>query len=204
MNGFERRTERKKNNILQAAYELFSVHGVQKVSIQEIAKKAQVSQVTIYNYFGGKDELLFATVKQFAYQQIDQFRAVLEDESRDFRDKIGCLISNKKEILHMDSDFLNTMMSDQPEIQSFVNELAETTTIPLLIELIEQGKKEGAVHPDLSVKSILFYVDMYFQTMRSRSDLFQKNKQDGQLAEELTHMFFYGLLGNQNDRLIKD
>lgn len=50
MNGFERRKERKKESIRQAAMQLFMEHGMRKVSIGEIADKAGVSQVTIYNF----------------------------------------------------------------------------------------------------------------------------------------------------------
>ena len=53
-NGFERRKERKKTDILQASLNLFIKYGTKKVAISEIAQKAQVSQVTIYNYFENK------------------------------------------------------------------------------------------------------------------------------------------------------
>jgi AcrR family transcriptional regulator len=52
MNGFERRKKRKRENICRAAFELFCTLGMQKTKIAQIAKKADVSQVTIYNYFG--------------------------------------------------------------------------------------------------------------------------------------------------------
>jgi len=39
MNGFERRTMRKKKDICRAAFELFCTQGVQKTSIAQIAKK---------------------------------------------------------------------------------------------------------------------------------------------------------------------
>src|SRR5690625_5360989 len=57
-NGFQRRKERKKRHILQAALDLFMTNGTKKVTISEIAQVAQVSQVTIYNYFGDKDRLI--------------------------------------------------------------------------------------------------------------------------------------------------
>lgn len=44
-------------SILQTAIELFSVWGIKAVSIAEIAQKANVSQVSIYNFFGSKDNL---------------------------------------------------------------------------------------------------------------------------------------------------
>ena len=52
MDGFNRRKEQKKESIRRAALELFKVYGFKKVSINDIASKAGVSQVTIYNHFG--------------------------------------------------------------------------------------------------------------------------------------------------------
>ena len=57
MDGFARRKEQSKEEIRKAAWELFSQHGVDKVSVMDIAHKAGVSQVTIYNNFGSKEAL---------------------------------------------------------------------------------------------------------------------------------------------------
>ncbi|MFQ3543692.1 TetR/AcrR family transcriptional regulator [Halobacillus rhizosphaerae] len=198
MNGFERRKERKKMNILDAALELFSTDGVQKVSIQEIASKAQVSQVTIYNYFGGKDELVFESIKKFTEDKISQFQAVLDDNEKSFKDKLRDLLRDKNEnILLLNSDFLRTIMSDRPEIQEFIKNFSEQTSIPLFMELVKQGRNEGVIHKDLSFKAVLFYLNMYSQAMQSRPELFQYSEEaDYRFIEELTQLFFYGLMGN--------
>ena len=58
MDGFERRKEQSKEDIRRAAEELFSRFGADKVSINDIARKAGVSQATIYNNFGSKEDLV--------------------------------------------------------------------------------------------------------------------------------------------------
>ncbi|MDR0433692.1 MAG: TetR/AcrR family transcriptional regulator, partial [Gracilibacteraceae bacterium] len=57
MNGYEKRTDVKKKAILAAARELFAARGLRDVHVNEIAKLANVSQVSIYNYFGDKNSL---------------------------------------------------------------------------------------------------------------------------------------------------
>jgi AcrR family transcriptional regulator len=57
MNGFEKRRLKKKNSILITALELFKQYGYRKVTVAEIADKASVSQVSIYNYFKSKENL---------------------------------------------------------------------------------------------------------------------------------------------------
>jgi AcrR family transcriptional regulator len=189
MNGFERRKERKKTNILNAAYDLFSTYGVQKVSIQEIAQKAQVSQVTIYNYFGGKDQLLFETVKKFTYEQFDHFKYIVNDQHMSFKDKISFVIQGKKEnILHINPDFLQSVMADQPHIQEFIRKFSEENSVPLLMQLIDQGKNLGYIHPGLSVHTVMFYVSVI-------------QGAPADFSEEITHLFFYGLIGDQEQTI---
>ncbi|MFD1017642.1 TetR/AcrR family transcriptional regulator [Thalassobacillus hwangdonensis] len=204
MNGFERRKERKKNNIIQSAQELFSMHGVQKVTIQEIAKKAQVSQVTIYNYFGGKDELLIETVKAYATNQLEYFRGIVEDSDKNFKDKITSLIHDKHEsVMSLDADFLKTIISDQPDINAFIQEYYFKEVMPIFMKLIENGKREGAIHPDLSPQAVMLYIDMYYQGLKNHPEIYQTKGDLERMTHEITHLFFYGLMGNQDESIHK-
>ncbi|HBJ9071269.1 TPA: TetR/AcrR family transcriptional regulator, partial [Listeria monocytogenes] len=58
MNNYEKRTLKKKTAIIQAALSLFGEQGFSDVSIKDIAALADVSQVSIYNYFGSKESLV--------------------------------------------------------------------------------------------------------------------------------------------------
>ncbi|EBD1406725.1 TetR/AcrR family transcriptional regulator, partial [Listeria monocytogenes] len=58
MNNYEKRTLKKKTAIIQAALSLFGKQGFSDVSIKDIATLADVSQVSIYNYFGSKEALV--------------------------------------------------------------------------------------------------------------------------------------------------
>ena len=77
MDGFERRKERSKEEIRQAAEELFSQFGADKVSVNDIAHKAGVSQATIYNNFGSKDELLRDYHNTIVKKIANRFRGIL-------------------------------------------------------------------------------------------------------------------------------
>lgn len=200
MNGFERRKERKKQNILDAALQLFSEYGVQKVSIQEIAQSAQVSQVTIYNYFGSKDQLLYQTVERLVMDRVDKSSSIIDDESMSFREKIRLIITNKKQdLLRFNSDFLQSIISEQPELQRLLSDITENKTMPMLKKLVKQGKDEGSIHPDLSFKTIMFFVEMYYKAFESMPDTHQQSL--SLLGEELLHIFFYGIMGNMEETI---
>ena len=60
--GISERREREKierrTTILNCARELIRLHGVERVSMEDIAYKAELSKATVYLYFSGKDVLL--------------------------------------------------------------------------------------------------------------------------------------------------
>src|SRR5690606_40823795 len=59
---------------------LFQEYGVQKVTIAEIAKKAHVSQVTIYNYFESKDNLVYHVFKYYVDNIWEEQKEMLESD----------------------------------------------------------------------------------------------------------------------------
>ncbi|MFA6772038.1 MAG: TetR/AcrR family transcriptional regulator, partial [Dehalococcoidales bacterium] len=72
MNGFNRRSKTIQQKILSAATGLLASQGVKKTSINQISKKAEVSPVTIYNYFGSKAGLVKETIKYLATQKLEE------------------------------------------------------------------------------------------------------------------------------------
>lgn len=56
----ERKRRRARQRILNAADELFLAHGFDKVSVSDIAERAEVGRTTFFRYFGDKQEVVFA------------------------------------------------------------------------------------------------------------------------------------------------
>src|SRR5215472_10745138 len=63
-NGFQSRRARKKatmrTQIVAAAIRLFSKHGIEAVTVDQIAAAADVGKGTIYNYFQTKEDIVVA------------------------------------------------------------------------------------------------------------------------------------------------
>jgi AcrR family transcriptional regulator len=198
MDGFERRRERKKENIRQAAFELFSAHGVQKVSVAEIAKKAKVSQVTIYNYFGSKDDLMRDVVSVLLNKRLKEDTQAIES-NLPFPEKIEAFISEKTgDIASLNPDFLKSIMSEDPIIRQIAEDFTKNKFIPLMLRLIEKGKEEGYIHHNISNEAILRYMNMFRRGKQSDELLdFEDNPQ---LIKELATLFFYGVLGKPLDK----
>ena len=71
MNQYQKTTEKKKKAIIQAALHLFKEKGFKETSIKSIAEVAEVSPVSIYNYFGSKDNLVALCVNDL-FEEITQ------------------------------------------------------------------------------------------------------------------------------------
>lgn len=193
MDGFKKRSEQKKMDILQASLKLFQQYGVQKVTIVEIAKEADVSQVTIYNYFESKDNLIREVFKYYVDSIWDEQKQLLESELP-FHEKLEKVIFGKIfETNQISERFFEDFMKDYASGQSYVEQLYYEESLPLYIAFFEQGRKEGYIDPSISDEAILFYLQMFQQYMQ-RQDV---AKQIFPIADELTRLFFYGLRGKR-------
>lgn len=194
MDGFERRRELKKKDILEAALELFMKYGVQKVSIAEIAKEANVSQVTIYNYFDSKNNLIHLVFKFYVDQIWDEMKVLLAS-NLPYEDKIKQMISFEKNMANhsMNNKFFQDLLKDYATGQSYVEEVYLKEGLPLLIEFVNDGKNQGFIDPSLSNEAILFYLQM-FQEYMQRNDVVHTLLP---LSEDLTKLFFYGIVGKK-------
>ena len=87
LDGFSRRREQSKEDIRKAALDLFSRYGMEKVSMQDIARKAGVSQATIYNNFGSKDALIREIVSGMVERSVETVESYLKSE-KSYRQKL--------------------------------------------------------------------------------------------------------------------
>jgi len=71
------RTKTRKDRIMDAALCIFAEKGFPNTTISEISKKAGVSEATIYEYFGTKEELLFAIPEKVSNESYEEMQHAL-------------------------------------------------------------------------------------------------------------------------------
>jgi AcrR family transcriptional regulator len=64
----ERKKERTRQLLADTARRLFAERGFEKVSIAEVARAAEVSQATVFNYFPTKEDLVYGGLEAFEEQ----------------------------------------------------------------------------------------------------------------------------------------
>ncbi|MDB6145843.1 MAG: TetR family transcriptional regulator [Pseudomonas sp.] len=76
-----RQKEQRRQVIAEAALELFNTQGFVATTLEQIAIQAGVSAPTVVNYFGGKQEILLALLKEPDDKAMREARSRLDDQS---------------------------------------------------------------------------------------------------------------------------
>lgn len=200
MDGFARRKEQSKEDIRKAAWELFSRHGVDKVSVMDIARKAGVSQVTIYNNFGSKEALarefvgFMVDMLESRVQEIVAMEGSYQDKMAAFFQFISAMLAGGRPSASGGAVFAgNAELQNDPEIKE-IRMKAQERMIALLLQLIKEGKKQGQVNMQISEESLGIYFTAFMDIFPNGE--FQKQyARHPNLVKELGELMLYGLKG---------
>lgn len=200
MDGFARRKEQSKEDIRKAAWELFSRYGVDKVSVMDIARKAGVSQVTIYNNFGSKEALarefvgFMVDMLESRVQEIVAMEGSYQDKMAAFFQFISAMLAGGRPSASGGAVFAgNAELQNDPEIKE-IRMKAQERMIALLLQLIKEGKKQGQVNMQISEESLGIYFTAFMDIFPNGE--FQKQyARHPNLVKELGELMLYGLKG---------
>lgn len=197
MDGFERRAEKKKESIRRAARELFKAHGFKKVSLGDIAKEARVSHVTIYKYFGGKEELVRDIIKKIITDMVATSKEIIESD-KPYLEKLNLLILSKVNVgAQYQGDLIKAISRDLPEIKKFMDEMREKETEALTNKLIAEGKRLKYIKADLSARAINYYFMIIRNGLYTDKELLESVEIDKKLVHDLNYLWLFGLIEKQ-------
>jgi AcrR family transcriptional regulator len=193
--GSRSRTEGKKEGIRRAALRLFQLRGFKKVTIREIAREADVSQVTIYNYFGSKEGLTRDVVRNLTLDVTEEYRALMADE-QSFPDKLEHILLGKMTLVgQYGGELVETLISKDPEMQEFVRRTYDREIMPMIASFFDEGRAQGFVNPELSQEAILAYTNIFRNGLMARPELLAGSEKPVRLVRELMTLYLYGLMG---------
>jgi AcrR family transcriptional regulator len=70
----ERKKQRTRQLLSETARRLFGKRGFEQVSVAEIAREAEVSEMTVFNYFPSKEDLVYSGLETFEDQLLAAIR----------------------------------------------------------------------------------------------------------------------------------
>lgn len=189
MNGFTRRTEEKMKTIEEATISLLDL-GLENIKIADIAAKAMVSQVSIYNYYGSKDKLIEAAFQRLMNSQIQWLEKLIETDIT-FKEKLEQLLAFKKKAISQLNIYKYSSQNHQ--FIQFLTSLYDKSS-PLFIRFIQMGKKSGDIKENLSDTTLMFYFDMIVQSLTHMESPHTPTVSNKSIEIEILDLFLYGIL----------
>ena len=193
MNQYQKTTEKKKQAIIQAALQLFKEKGFKETSIKSIAEVAEVSPVSIYNYFGSKDNLVALCVNDL-FEEITQQAEDILNSNLDFKTKLDHVFALCQEQMSQQiSDYFQDKMVEDSVFSTLLTKAITAKKRDIYRAYIELGKEEGAIAEDLSTELILNVMDALngMGNQLAHSDNLETE------VEQIHQIFLYGILGKK-------
>lgn len=157
--------DRKKQHIIEATAALLMKQGVKKTSVEDIAKNAGVSKVTVYKYFTDKSGLLGSVcvwlisrclrlLKEQADSDMDTMTRMMG-----FTKVLGDFISSGEQALCAElSSRVGRAAADYTAFEGKVREMIDS--------LIREGKEVKLIDANIGSEAVYHYINMglcYFQ-----------------------------------------
>ncbi|MGG4441687.1 TetR/AcrR family transcriptional regulator [Brevibacillus fortis] len=198
MNGFERRKQNKIDQIYSAAFQLFSKHGFQKVSVNEIAQSAKVSPATIYNYFGTKEQLYADMLMNWMDKQLEQYEAILDSESSFPEKTKEIMLLEAKNLHNLSDEFQNAPFSELSGLLQRIESEYEQKIRHFFMKFVGLGKQEGYIQRDLTEEMMMMYFTMYKNELGRHWEASNRERLTLSM-EQWVEMFFFGVVGQKKE-----
>jgi len=179
--------------ILNSAINLFIQNGVRKTTMDELAEKANVSKVTIYKYFGNKENIYYETgawiMEEYLKKLSDiaKFPTSVEASMKAVITVMSDFIVSDKLGLCFELADLNEKLSGK--LEKFNHEYRQ-----LILKLIEEGKAKRIIKSSIDSNYIFSYIDMGISYFRHNAEyreamLTDEAFKQGYMAFMLSHIF---------------
>lgn len=190
----------KREQILDAAYVIFSRNGYHRATIDEIIELADTGKGTVYNYFHNKEQLFYTLVKERSAPFEIAIRAVVLGMQPPL-DKIQILIRMYLQFYVTNADLWRVLMHEMrgfsgsnglTEQQRDKYREAFQITIYLLQEVIDAGIQQKMIRPCDSNKAAygLFSVIMMMVFQKFAGTTAAEIER---AATEVANVFFHGV-----------
>ncbi|MFC5406629.1 TetR/AcrR family transcriptional regulator [Cohnella soli] len=194
MDGFERRKQKKMEQIYNAACELFFKHGFQRVSVNEIAHKAKVSPATIYNYFGTKEQLYTDSLMNWMDKQLAVCEDILDSELSFPEKTKEIMLLEAKNIKIVADELPKAPSSELSGLMQMMENYSEQKVAQFVRKFVALGKQEGYIRIDQTEEMMMRYFTMFKNELGRHWEA--SNQERTTLSmDQLIELFFYGLAG---------
>jgi AcrR family transcriptional regulator len=197
MNGFERRRQLKRESIKLAAARLFQHNTVEKVTVQEIAAVANVSYAVVFKYFGSKQDLVLEVMKWLYAQAYDELEEILHSD-KPYLERMQAMMLHKGKLFeNANIDLFRHASSYNPEEIAQIAAFYEEKKQKLYHEFFQEGKKQGFIHPDIPIDSIIIHRDALRALIQANPEILTEFKHNADLLKGFMRILLFGIMGKE-------
>ena len=162
----EEEKERRRGEFLDAAESLYTQHGWDAVTMDQVARTARLSRALVYTYFRDKDDLLFAIGERALKQLYQRFAAALKTPGSG-RDKVMAIgrtyMGFSLEFPHY-FDFCSRFQRHETNTANPNEEAcgeAGDAVIGLVVQGVQQGVADGSIAPALGREPLMMAFSLW-------------------------------------------
>ncbi len=166
---FDKLPPEKRDRILRVAVEEFANNGFENTSIQQIAKKSEISVGSVYKYFENK-ETLFSMVVRGGLSSLEDLLIGLADSSEDILVKaetiIRALLDFSKENPALIKLYCRLTTTDNSEFLTGISQHIEAMSASIYTVAISKAQETGDVRNDVNPAFFAFLLDNIFMMLQ--------------------------------------
>lgn len=149
--GNDYKIKEKFSTIIDAALEVFGEKGYYNATMAEIARNAGVSEATIYEYFGSKEDLLFAIPGEITSQAVE-FLGSMTGYVKGAENKIRAIVYGYYNLYKDNPNYSSLVLLDLKHNRKFMEAdgyQEVKRAAGFILQSIKEGIEEGEFRQDL-------------------------------------------------------
>ena len=190
--------------ILKGAERIFAKKGFHEATISEIARKAKVSEATIYEYFSSKEELLFSIPAETIKEYQEKNREILP-HIQGAANKLRFLIYRHLGLYADKPDYATVVMLMLKGSRNFLKTDAYKivqTSARNYIQVLEEGIQNGEFRSDIQPYLVRAMIWGTIEHIVTRKSLLGKPDDLLVHAEDIFNTLFDGIRASKKDAAI--
>jgi len=158
--------EVRKNEILDAADELFALKGYDGTSTNDILEKVGIARGTLYHHFKSKEEIMDALIERYSLRLLSQAKEIAEDRSIPIVERIIRVVmalnfsgGSSRQIMEHIHKPQNALMHRKLE------RVVIRSVTPIMAGIIREGVEQGIFHtpyPYECMEMVVVYANTVF------------------------------------------
>jgi TetR/AcrR family fatty acid metabolism transcriptional regulator len=189
-----KRTDDKRQRILDAAVKVFAKKGYHGAKVAEIAKKAGVADGTIYLYFRNKEDILVSLFDEVMEEHIEEARGEIA-RVKGAAEKLRVAAGHHLKLFSGNQDLAVVFQVELRQSTKFLERFTASWLqdyFKLLQDVIAEGQREGSLRPDLPKKLATKALFGILDEMVTSWTLGRKDYDVGDLAGPVVDLFLRG------------